>query len=210
MNNPIFVKKNFLPILIALVIAASSFNILDDYSDNYTHDSIIQAGVSYAIARGINGIVSVLQTSTVQAGVGVSGSIAFGEVLDPINDIIERFSYVMSLAIGSLVLQKILLGISAHFLFKLLIVGFGFILITAIIIKNAAATSWASKIFVILLFIRFALVIVVSFNSIADNIFISTQINNGTEELNEFRADVVKLKNDSGNMEIDITALIRI
>lgn len=206
MNILIFGKKYFLPIAIAILIAVSSFSVLDEYSDNYTDDSIKQAGISYAIARGINGIVSVLQTSTVQAGVGLSGSMAFGEVLDPINDLIERFSHVMSLALGSLVLQKILLVISAHNIFKLLIAAFGFTIITALLIKNKALMLWSSRIFLVLIIIRFSLTIVVTMNSVADNLFISTQITNGTEELKQFKEDVVKLKSNSGNSEIDPSA----
>lgn len=207
MSKAVFGKKYFLPVLIAIVIAASSIGTLDRYSENYLDESIIQSGASYAIARGINGIVSVLQTSTVEVGVGLSGSIAFGEVLDPINDMIERFSHVMALALGSLVLQKILLGISAHYLFKLLIAAFGISIITALIINNTVVTSWASRIFLVLVFIRFSLAIVVAINSIADNLFIANQITSGNEELDEFRADVVRLKNNSGNLEIDIPAL---
>ena len=75
MNILVFGKKYFLPIVVAIVIVISSFSVLDKYSDSYTDDSIKQAGISYAIARGINGIVSVLQTRTVQVGMGISGSI---------------------------------------------------------------------------------------------------------------------------------------
>lgn len=206
MNILIIRKKYLLPIVIAIVIIISSFGVLDEYSGNYTDDSITQAGISYAIARGINGIVSVLQTSTVHAGVGLSGSMAFGEVLDPINDLIERFSHVMSLALGSLVLQKILLVISAHNIFKILIAAFGFTIITAFLIKNNVLMLWASRIFLILIIIRFSLIIVVSINSVADNLFISTQITKGTEELKLFKEDVIKLKSNSGNSEIDPSA----
>lgn len=203
MDRQMFGKKYYLPIVIVVVIVVSWVGVLDEYSDNYTNDSILEAGVSYAIARGINGIVSVLQTSTVQAGVGLSGSIAFGEVLDPINDLIERFSHVMSLALGSLVFQKILLGVSAHGVFKLLIGVSGLTLIAAFLFKNIAVIAWASKLFIILIFVRFALVMVVSFNSIVDTVFISEQITSGAEELSEFRDDVVQLKNNSGKLEID-------
>jgi hypothetical protein len=196
-------KKYYLPIVIVIVIVVSCVGVLDEYSESYTDASISKAGVTYAIARGINGIVSVLQTGTAQAGVGVSGSIAFGEVLDPINDLIERFSHVMSLALGSLVLQKVLLGISAHGVFKLLIGVFGFTLIAAFLFNKIAVIAWVSRIFVILIFIRFALVMVVSFNSIVDNFFLSQKITSGTEELREFRNDVINLKDNSGKLDID-------
>jgi uncharacterized protein YlxW (UPF0749 family) len=203
MHTRLFSRKYFLSLAIVVVIAFSWFGVLDEYSDNYTDASIIEAGTSYAIARGINGIVSVLQTSTVQVGAGISGSMAFGEVLDPINDLIERFSHVMSFALGSLVFQKILLEVSAHGVFKFLIAVFGIALIYAFLIKNNTVMSWASRIFAILIFVRFSLVIVVALNSITDNVFISKQIESGTDELRDFRADVTQLKENSTNLNID-------
>ena len=54
--NILFIRKKYLlPIGIAIVIIISSIGVLDEYSDNYTNDSITQAGISYAVARGING-----------------------------------------------------------------------------------------------------------------------------------------------------------
>lgn len=63
--------------------------------------------------RGVNAIVSMMQNSHLQlepAGVGVS--LAVGEVLDPLNDMAERLSNVLVLAITSLGLQKLLYEIS--------------------------------------------------------------------------------------------------
>ena len=203
MAQPFHKAKYQLTLLMVLLIALSWVGTLDEYSDNYIHNSIIQAGASYAIARGINGIVSSLQTSTVQVGVGVSGSIAIGEVLDPINDLIERFSDVMAWALGSLALQKILLSISAHDVFKLLITFSGLMLVGAIFLRNRGAASLASRIFLLLLFVRFSLVLVVSLNSIADHYFLSKQISNGDEELSEFRANMIQLKNSTEDSQID-------
>ena len=211
LNRRIFGKKYLIPIFIAIGIAVSWVGVLDEYSDNYTDDSIIQAGVSYAIARGINGIISVLQTSTIQAetsffGNGVSGSITPGEILDPINDLIERFSDVMSWALGSLLLQKILLGISAHGVFNLFITAFGVIIIAASLFKYNVVMPLASRIFVLLVFLRFSIVIVVLLNNIVDNVFISKQITSGAEELSQLRAEVVQLQINSDNSKFDVHA----
>lgn len=206
MGRLFFANKYYLPLIIAIVIAASWFGALDRYSDKYTDDSIIEAGTSYAIARGINGIVSILQTSTIQAGFGVSGSMEVGQILDPVNDLIERFSYVMSLSLGSLALQKVLMGISSHVVFKILIAVFGLVLIFAILIKNTVVTAWASKIFTLLVFVRFSLVIVVLLNGLVDDIFITKQITSGAEELGEFRTRLARIEENGGELDIDISA----
>jgi hypothetical protein len=66
----------------------------------------------FAVARTLNGVISAAQGTEVAlepGGVGVVLSV--GEILDPINDLIERFSAVMLIAASSLGLQALLLNI---------------------------------------------------------------------------------------------------
>ncbi len=72
-----------------------------------------RALVTYAVARGLNGVISVAQGTEVAvqpAGVGLN--FAPGEILDPVNDLVERFSWIMMLASSSLGVQRILLTMS--------------------------------------------------------------------------------------------------
>ena len=65
------------------------------------------------MCRIINGTVSVIQQSSVQlepAGVGMS--LAVGQIVDPINDMVERLSDVLVLSITSLGVQEIMYEIS--------------------------------------------------------------------------------------------------
>ena len=64
------------------------------------------------------------------AGVGVT--LAVGEILDPINDLIERFSFVMLVSTASLGIQKILLEVGIWFGFRLLLT-FSMLLIVPIL-----------------------------------------------------------------------------
>ena len=68
-------KKNQLILVVILLVTFSWVPTLDNYSDDYTDASILQAGAAYATARGINALISTLQTSTIQVGLGVEGSI---------------------------------------------------------------------------------------------------------------------------------------
>lgn len=82
---------------------------LDATAEHYFKDSIAKAGVSYGVCRIINGTVSVIQQSSVQlepAGVGMS--LAVGQIVDPINDMVERLSDVLVLSITSLGVQEIM------------------------------------------------------------------------------------------------------
>lgn len=81
---------------------------LDAKTDNYFRDSISKAGISYGICRIVNGTVSVIKESTLQLEPGGIGmSLAIGQLVDPINDMVERLSHVLVMAITSLGIQEL-------------------------------------------------------------------------------------------------------
>ncbi|MBW2512539.1 MAG: hypothetical protein JRE01_11000, partial [Deltaproteobacteria bacterium] len=83
------------------------FQTVDTRASAYIDQSLMNAGAAFLLARGFNAVVSVFQESELQlepAGVGVS--LALGQALDPINDLVERFSWVMLASLTSLGIQK--------------------------------------------------------------------------------------------------------
>ena len=68
-------KKAWAAFAILLLIGLSWLGNIDKHSDEYTHESIVQAGTAYAAARGINAVVSVLQTSTIGFSIFAGGSV---------------------------------------------------------------------------------------------------------------------------------------
>jgi hypothetical protein len=86
---------------------------VDTRSIAYVDQSLKNAGAAFLLARGFNAVVSVFQESEVQlepGGVGVS--LALGQALDPVNDLIERFSWVMLASLTSLGIQRFLIEIT--------------------------------------------------------------------------------------------------
>lgn len=76
-------------------------------------DAFQRALITFGVARGLNALISVVQGTELAiepAGVGVV--LTPGQVLDPVNDLIERFSWVMLLSSTALGLQKVLLAMS--------------------------------------------------------------------------------------------------
>ena len=56
-------RKTIIAIFIVLLVVVSSSRLLDDYVDDYTNSSIKNAALTYATARGINALVSMMQSS---------------------------------------------------------------------------------------------------------------------------------------------------
>ena len=181
-------RKLLISLMIIFMILMSSIKIIDSYVDSYTTDAIQNAAISYATARGINALVSMLQTSTVEAEVFiVSGSITIGELLDPINDLIERFSSIMTLVLGSLAAQKILLLISSNYIFNLLILVLGSATLITILLNKQKYFDITFKSFLIAIFIRFSLVLAVMLNGAADHLFL-------IEQTKEYNSDIYSFK----------------
>ena len=86
---------------------------LDRRAEAHIEATMTRAVYTFAAARGINALVSVIQGTAIAvspAGVGVT--LGVGEVLDPINDLIERFSWIMLVSSTSLGIQRVMLEMS--------------------------------------------------------------------------------------------------
>ncbi len=88
----------------------------------YYSRTLSRCAYTFAIVRGINGVISVIQGTDVSvspAGVGLT--LAAGEILDPVNDLAERFSWVMLMATTSVGIQMVLMEMGEWFGFKILL-----------------------------------------------------------------------------------------
>lgn len=163
--------------LIALAAVAIALSgIADSVAQDYAENALKRALVTFAAARTLNGVISVVQSTEV--GVGVT--VAVGEILDPINDLVERFSGVMLVAASSLGLQNVLLEITSS-------PG-----ITAALIAAAAlalAILWwpgfaesrhaatASRILLVVVFVRFLIpALVIATNLVTDTFLVAEQV----------------------------------
>jgi len=140
------------------MIALSLMKPIDNSSQSQLDSALTRAMIGFGLARTLNGVISVAQGTefAVQpAGVGVNFSP--GEILDPINDLVERFSWVMLLATSSLGVQKILLEVSSWAGISVLLGGAGlFFLLTRM--RNSSMARMADiagKLLLVMLLIRF-------------------------------------------------------
>lgn len=129
MNLSITMKKISLSIIvlvgILLLMLPSAFStvpksmeqtVLDTRAETYLNDTLIKASAAFAAAKGINAVISLIQESTVNLqpfGVGVD--VAAGQVLDPINDLVERASWIFLASMTSVGIQKFLIMVTPWF-----------------------------------------------------------------------------------------------
>lgn len=102
-----------LPPLRAAVFANPLLTRIDKTATAQVEESLARALTCFALARVTNGAISVIQESEVAVSpTGVGLNLALGQILDPLNDLVERFSWVMLVALTSLGVQRFLLEIS--------------------------------------------------------------------------------------------------
>ena len=98
----------------AMLIVLAFSRYIDNAGYQRTDEALTRALVTYGIARTLNGVISVAQGTQVAiepAGVGVI--LTPGQILDPVNDLIERFSWVLLASSASLGIVNVLLAVSA-------------------------------------------------------------------------------------------------
>ncbi len=142
---------------------------LDRVAHDYVSASLVDAGIIYGTARGINALVSALQGTELDMWL-VTFSI--GELLDPINDVIERFSAVMTLAVTSLVIQQLLLLIVSDVTFSVALTALAAATLVAWFIARSGGFPALMKVFLVLAFVRFSLALVILANLWVDRVFL--------------------------------------
>lgn len=190
-----FILKNWNKLLLSMftiiaVICAITFTI-DANAKKLIDDSFSQAIIVFGSAKALNAVISLAQGTEISLPFFV---VAIGEVLDPINDLVEQFSLVMLASMTSLGIQKIFLNFVTNDIYNYILLV-GVIILNIWLFKRFRKDDKLREIFFkivfILLFLRFAIPMISYVNDISYNYFVKPQYN--IENLNE---SIVKVKED--------------
>jgi len=183
--------------LAVLAVVTVLSGLIDDTSRRYASEAFTRALVTFAVARTLNGVISVAQGTEVAiepGGVGVNFSV--GQVLDPINDLVERFSAVMLVATTSLGLQNVLLRMT---------MWWGTSLALVLVAASALVVLWWRKLddsrlrpvvmqlLLLTVFLRFAVPILVIGSNLVFDTFLAAEQAAATEALEATRTDIEQI-----------------
>lgn len=124
------IRRLIFSTLVVLLLGLASWQPLFDAGSDRVDAMFDRALVAFASARALNGVISVIQGTEVAlqpAGVGVT--LTVGEMLDPLNDLVERFSWIMLAATAALGVQSVLIEATGDGTLSLVLVVLGAIVI---------------------------------------------------------------------------------
>lgn len=184
--------------LLILVIAALAISgTVDDVSRDYAEQSLKRALTTFAIARTLNGVISVAQGTEVAFEPGGVGLVMTpGQLLDPVNDLVERFSGVLLIAASSLGLQTVLLEISSWPGITILLAAVLLIWLAAIWSDKVANNRYVAitvRLTLLLAFIRFAVPVVIICTNVLFGSFLLEKHDLAAGELQKTSARVEEL-----------------
>lgn len=179
-------------LFVLMLVCISWLGFVDRYAEEYIDDSLVTTAVSFTSAKLFNATVSVL--STITLNVPFIGSIQIGELLDPLNDMVEDFSTIMKYSISSLLIQKIIVSILQTMQFKIFITLSGLVFfLTKYYFKGSHVIAY--KVFVFALACKFSIALVAIASGWVDSAFIKESIDEQNKELSEFPVAPSNLNN---------------
>jgi hypothetical protein len=158
------------------------------YAKQYLNESIVLSTSTYATCRVINGGVSSLQESSISISPwGVGLEYEAGQVLDPINDAVERLSEACVSSMALLGAQRIVLGIINQYgvfpFYFSLCLFLGFLLV-------GKATRFArlfGRVAILLLLLRAATPVLCFLGTLLNDQYFDPRIDEQSAKLNEIR-----------------------
>ena len=180
-------KNTFLTLLFLFLAITAFAGWLDSKGAEYTEATFKRALIAFGIAKGLNGVISVAQGTEVAlqpAGIGVN--FTPGQILDPVNDVIEQFSWIMLASTASIGVQKILLAISHWPLFSYSVIALLLLAILSCWYQPLRDSSWRPLLFKFMLafvFLRFSVPMIAIASEFTYSQFLSEQYAVSTLEL---------------------------
>lgn len=183
-----------------LALAGAFFKVADDTGKEYVDQALTQALVTFALARTLNGVISVAQGTEIAvepAGVGVNFTV--GQILDPINDLVERFSSVMLVATSSIGLQSLLLRMTG---------AWGVSAALAIVVAITLVSLWSTRLtwlsdavavrlLMLMIAVRFAVPVFVICTHFVSDAFLLEQQSAAVEALDATRVEVEEFNDEA-------------
>jgi hypothetical protein len=196
-RTPALVRQWVVTVFIALSIAASWTGSLERTAQTQLQSTLERALLTAALARGLNGVISVAQgTEIAIQPIGIGVTLTVGEILDPLNDLIERFSWLALAAAASLGTQMLLSDIFANDAVNAVLTMAGVIYLLAIWLPmSVPGRQWLLRATALLIFVRFIFTAVILMVTAVDYWLLEERQQVALSELTQTTQEIDLLQN---------------
>lgn len=200
------IERLSLLIILGVIVAFSWLKPLDATAEHQIEEGFKRAVASFAVARVLNGVISVAQGTEISiAPGGMGANLTPGQILDPVNDLVEQFSELMLIASVAFGIMKVLLGIGNYWVFSTIL--------------SVAALAWAAfklagrlppllltKFLLVLIFVRFSVPLVTAGSDFLFRQFLAQTFNESQLAIESSRNELAVLKPAAGHSPASVAA----
>ena len=203
-----FVKGNKYKLSITVILCLfaffSSVQLFDGYGKKYTEEGLERSLIAFAIGKGLNGAISIVQGTEIAlepAGIGVI--LTPGQILDPANDLIERFSLVMLVCSIALGIQTVLLNLFSSFYFLIIVSASLFVVLVILWISPLLSSSLKNiliRIAIFFLILRFCIPVMAVASDVFYKAFLKPMYETSTQQLESSDKNIALISNEKQNI----------
>lgn len=182
---------------LAAVLGCAWLAPLDSTASIHAEAGLKRALASFATARALNAVISVVQgTEVAVQPIGVGVVFTPGQVLDPVNDLVEQFSSLMLTASVAFGAQLMLVKFGGYWAVSLVLsalaLAWGWMTW-----RQAPTPAWLTRLFVGLLLVRFAVPLVILGSEAGFRLFLEKEYAAGKSAIELSTSQVAKLSSAS-------------
>lgn len=185
-------RRALVLLLAAALVALAWLRPLDDLAHRHLEAGLARALATYAVARTINGVISVVQETGVSAQPGGVGmTFAPAQFLDPLNDLVEQVSTVMLAVCVSFAVQLMLFEVGGSVAVSALMSA-ALLAWAAMHWRGRAPAPWATRLVVALVFVRFAVPLAATGSELTYHLTLADQYDSAQQGLDAASGGVAR------------------
>lgn len=183
--------------IIFISVVLGWYSSLQTISEVYVDEGLKRSLISFASARAISGVISVVQGTAVSIQpMGIGLNMTIGQVLSPINDLLNAFSAVMLATSVAFGIQKLLLLVGSNWIVSTILSISAFV--WGLLWMKGRSPDWLSRLLGLMIFIRFAMPVVIIGSNFIFAQFSEQQYVAAQNSLSATANDVLKLQLENG------------
>lgn len=136
--------RNLALALLALVLVVVWLRPLESTARRSVDSGLQRALVTYASARALNGVLSVVRTASVSFEVGAGASVQPGAVLEPLDELVQQVSGVMLVATLSFAMQRVLIQAFSAWPLAVVLTAL-FVAWAVFVLRGRRAPTWMAR-----------------------------------------------------------------